>query len=126
MARCPEILLIDDDSAVHGLVKARLEGIDGFSVTVADNGKQGLELASTQQPDLILLDWMMPGIDGMVVLKALKNNERTAEIPVIMLTGKGKLGDVETALSEGAVNWVTKPIDLADLSRRATVALGSR
>ncbi len=117
------ILLIDDDIIVHGLVKSRLEKRDGFKVLSAENGPAGLKLATEESPDLILLDWMMPEMDGMEVLRELKKQANTAAIPVYMLTGKGIMEDVETAFKAGAVGYFTKPIRLSELSGRVRKAL---
>ena len=125
MAERRLILLIDDDSDIRGFVHARLVD-DGFEVLMAENGEAGLRAAADRKPDLILLDWMMPGMDGFMVLEALKNDDNTAMIPVIMLTSKGQMDDVEMALAAGAANYLTKPIDLSKLSRQATKELEKR
>ena len=122
MAERRLILLIDDDPDIRRIIHARLVN-DGFEVLMAESGEVGLRVAADRKPDLILLDWMMPEMDGIMVLEALKNDDNTAMIPVIMLTGKGKMDDLEVALAAGAANYVTKPIDLGQLSRQATKEL---
>lgn len=112
------ILLIDDDLMIASVVKLRLEEADGFHVEVATDGPDGLRQAAAHRPDLILLDWQMPGMDGIEVLRTLKADKETADIPVIMLTGKGTMGDVEVALAFGAVGYVAKPVQFDELSKR--------
>lgn len=119
----PSILLIDDDITVHGVVKSRLEKRDGYKVLLAEDGPTGLKLAARNSPDLILLDWMMPEMDGLEVLAELKKKRKTSKIPVYMLTGKGIMKDVETACEAGADGYFTKPIRLTELSERIKKAL---
>ena len=117
------ILVIDDDITVHGLVKSRLEKRDGLQVLSAEDGPAGLKLAAKKPPSLILLDWMMPGMDGLEVLAQLKEQGKTAWIPVYMLTGKGLMADIEEAFALGADGYFTKPIRLSELSDRVRKAL---
>ena len=116
------ILVIDDDVPVRALIKARMgaarDGNEGYQVLLAENGARGLELAAEQRPGLILLDWMMPGMGGLEVLSRLKTTPATADIPVVMLTAKKLMGDIERALEQGAEWYLTKPVDLDKLIRR--------
>ncbi len=112
------ILVIDDDQDILDLVKAQLAGRDGHIVITADSGEQGLALARSEPPDLILLDWMMPDLSGMAVLKTLKGEPETRDIPVYMLSALRALSDVEQATEEGAAGYFTKPVDLVELSAR--------
>ncbi|MAG98212.1 MAG: response regulator [Alphaproteobacteria bacterium] len=116
------ILVIDDDVTVRALIKARMgaarDGNEGYQVLLAENGARGLELAAEQRPGLILLDWMMPGMGGLEVLSRLKTTPATADIPVVMLTAKKLMGDIERALEQGAEWYLTKPVDLDKLIRR--------
>lgn len=75
-------------------------------------------MARERVPDLILLDWMMPETDGLQVLSALGSEEETSRMPMVMLTGKGQMGDVEKALSLGANDYITKPVDLRELGHK--------
>ena len=84
----------------------------------AANGPSGIKLALKMQPDLILLDWVMPEMDGLQVLAALQKQAKTASIPVYMFTTKGMMGDVEEALAGGAEGYFTKPVDTDELSSR--------
>ncbi len=101
-------ILIVDDSATNLKLLAELLNKD-YSVKVAKNGEQALELAQSQ-PDLILLDIIMPGISGYEVCRRLKNNPVTQNIPIIFITGKTDTDDEEKGLNLGAVDYITKPI----------------
>ena len=117
------ILVIEDNAGIRDLIEHQLARIDAFEVTWVEDGETGLERARILNPDLILLDWMLPGIDGLEVLIELKRSPATQHVPVYMLTTKGKMNDVEKALAKGAEDYVTKPIDLGELSRKVKKAL---
>ena len=120
------ILIIEDNVNLRDLIEHQIARIDGHDVTWAADGESGLETARIHNPDLILLDWMLPGIDGLQVLIELKRSPATQHIPVYMLTTKGKMANVEKALAEGAEDYLTKPIDLAELSRKVKIALEAK
>lgn len=112
------ILLIDDEDDFCKLVKMNLELIGNFEVTTATNGKKGIKLAKKLKPDLILLDILMPGIDGFAVLQRLKEDENTIEIPVVMLTAKGDEVSKTKASELYDEEYITKPIEAPDLKAR--------
>jgi DNA-binding response OmpR family regulator len=116
------ILVIDDNRNLRDLLEHQLAIIDGHEVAMAGNGEEGLAIAQQTKPDLILLDWMLPGMDGMEVLKRLQATPATQNIPVYMMTVRGKMRDVETALRDGALDYVTKPVDVQELSRKVSRA----
>ena len=87
MNECTKILVIEDEEHIRTIISYNLK-LDGFEVYLAENGLIGLEMARQIKPDLILLDWMMPGMDGLQVLSELKDNLITKSIPVFMLTAK--------------------------------------
>ena len=115
MQKTITILVIDDDITIRTLLQSTLTN-KGFKVISAEDGHKGLELAKTQDIDLILLDWMMPEMDGIEVLTELKRDGDTEDIPVIMLTSKEKTGDVELANSKGVVDYIIKPFKLFEVS----------
>lgn len=109
------ILCIDDDPVVLAILKARLSNGEGFKVLTAIDGALGKELALSKQPDVILLDWMLPDGSGLRILETLKGDSRTTWTPIFMLTGRTKMGDVEQALEKGAAGYFTKPIKLREI-----------
>ena len=117
------VLVIDDDVTIRTMVKFRLGKREGYRVFEAKDGPAGLKIAEKKRPTLILLDWMMPGMDGLEVLKRLKKGGKTSSIPTYMLTAKGKMGDAEKAFAAGADGYFTKPIDLDELSKRIRTRL---
>ncbi len=116
--RKSRILVIDDDASLRRQVRYRLEKHEDAEVVEAENGEQGLQQASEHDPDLVILDWMMPDIQGDEVLARLRKDEKTRHTPVIMLTGKNKIGDIENAFDLGADLYLTKPFTLQQLSTR--------
>jgi DNA-binding response OmpR family regulator len=108
----PLILVIDDDASLRRQLRARLVTHEAVDVVEAENGVQGLLQAKEHNPDLIILDWMMPDIQGDEVLARLRRESKTKTTPVIMLTGKNKFGDVESAFDLGADVYLTKPFTL--------------
>lgn len=102
------ILIVDDEEDVLELVRYNLDK-NGYKIDTATTGEQALAKAKTKLPDLIVLDLMLPGIDGLEVCKKLKNDVKTQNIPVIMLTAKGEETDIVTGLELGADDYVTKP-----------------
>lgn len=103
-----KILVVDDDRDICEIVQVNLEGA-GYQVAIATDGAAGLAAAREVQPDLIILDVLMPELDGWQVLEALERDPLTAGQPVIMLTCKGDDQDVLRGLSQGAVEYFTKP-----------------
>jgi DNA-binding response OmpR family regulator len=108
------LLVIDDDpmaiKLVHDLATA-----SGYNVLTALNGRDGLETATKHKPDIILLDIMMPEMDGYKVANRLKNNSKTAGIPIIMLTAVGFQLNKQLAINMGACEYVTKPFNITEL-----------
>ena len=116
MAKRIPILVIDDDTEFHELVEYNLR-LAGFEVSQAMNGPDGLEIARTQNPEVILRDTTMPDMDGLEVLSELKHDSKTEKIPVFMLTGKTMVGDIERAFEVGADDYITKPVKLMELGK---------
>jgi DNA-binding response OmpR family regulator len=118
-----KILLIDDDVKILKLVEIRLKAY-GFEVVSAASGTQGLEKAKSEGPDVILLDIMMPDMDGYEVMEKLKKDEDTKAIPVIMLTAKREIDDIVKSMSGyGAVGYISKPFSAPELLKKINNAL---
>ena len=116
------IAIIEDEKDLAGLLAFQLEK-EGYHVLMAHDGKSGYELISSELPDLVLLDLMLPVISGIEVCKLLKRQKRTQGIPVIMLTAKGEEIDRVIGLEVGADDYVTKPFSIRELLLRIKVAL---
>ena len=116
------VLVIDDETDLIELVRYNLEK-EGFGVKSAADGETGLTLAAQEQPDLILLDVMLPGIDGLEVCRTLRSQPRTAHIPLIMLTARGAEPDRVVGLELGADDYVTKPFSPRELTARVKALL---
>ncbi|MCN4144711.1 MAG: response regulator [Thiohalomonas sp.] len=95
----PSVLVIDDDTSIGILAKARLSTHDKYKVVLASNAFDGLKLVNNNNPALIILDWVMPGMNDLDVLKQIKNDPNTAHIPILMLTGKNLVGEIEDAFA---------------------------
>jgi DNA-binding response OmpR family regulator len=102
-----KIVLVEDDSFLAGMYVSKLN-LEDFEVTLAENGEDGLKLATEKMPALILLDILLPRMDGFEVLKKLKQNPSTADIPVILLTNLGQKKDVDRGLALGAEDYLIK------------------
>ena len=101
------VLLVEDDTFLANIYKTKFE-MEGFKIISADNGEKGLSEAKKKKADIILLDILLPKMDGFAVLEALKADEGVKEIPVILLTNLGQKDDVEKGLEMGAVDYMIK------------------
>ena len=110
-----QVLVIDDEGPIRLLCRVNLEAA-GMVVHEADDGATGVEVARKEQPDVILLDVMMPGMDGWEVFGELVKEEQTAKIPVVFLTARAELRDQARGLELGGVDYVTKPFDPLELA----------
>jgi len=108
------VLVVEDEEHIRTVIEYNLRR-QGFDVYTAENGLDGLDLVRRVRPDVVLLDWMMPEMDGLEMLAELKRDPRTADIRVLMLTAKGMVADIEKALELGADDYITKPFDPASL-----------
>ena len=114
----PVVLVVDDDATIRRLLQITLE-TEGFDVTTAGDGVEGLRMAQEEpRPDLVLLDIMMPGMDGLQVCHTLKSDPATRDLPVVLLSAKAQSHDIELGLRVGANDYITKPPDLLDLVTR--------
>jgi two-component system phosphate regulon response regulator PhoB len=112
-----KVLIIEDEKDLAELLAFNLEK-DGFAATCVHDGKQGLERAMTDLPDLILLDLMLPGLLGTEVCKALRKEPRTARIPIIMITAKGDEIDRVVGFEVGADDYIVKPFSMREVTLR--------
>lgn len=110
------ILLIDDEETIREVVQLGIEIEAGWQVAIASSGLEGIDLAQTQQPDAILLDVMMPDMDGISTLSNLKANAQTRSIPVIFLTAKTQTTEKDRLQSLGVVDVITKPFNAMTLA----------
>ncbi|HOW42434.1 MAG TPA: response regulator [Candidatus Omnitrophota bacterium] len=111
-----KILAVDDEPEVLEFLQKRLEKY-GYAVVTAGDGVEGILSSRKENPDLILLDIMMPNKDGMTMLRELQADESTRRIPVIMVTAKGETNSVLEGQSFGATDYIIKPFDFDDLLR---------
>lgn len=116
------ILIIEDEKNIRELIKYNLQD-DGYLVSEEVSGDSGLRRIQQDFPDLVLLDLMLPGMDGLSVCKAVKQNQKTASIPVIMLTAKGEEIDKVLGLEIGADDYITKPFSPRELLARIKAVL---
>jgi two-component system alkaline phosphatase synthesis response regulator PhoP len=116
------VLVIDDERDLIELVRYNLDK-EGYDVVAASDGTSGLEIATKHKPDLVVLDLMMPGMDGLEVCRRMRGDERTRRIPVIMLTAKAAEADRIVGLEMGADDYVTKPFSPRELVARVKAVL---
>jgi DNA-binding response OmpR family regulator len=121
----PVIVVADDDPQVARLISYRLQKM-GFDVHIGSDGERALELIRTRAPSLVVLDLMMPVMDGFEVLRAMKDDELIRHIPAIILTAREGDEDVLKGFELGAVDYMTKPFSPAELGARVTASLNGR
>ena len=112
-----KILVVDDEEDILELVKFNLTK-EGYKTMLATTGEQALEITQNNQIDLVVLDLMLPGIDGLEVTRIIRNNPETQTIPIVMLTAKGDESDIITGLELGANDYISKPFSLKELIAR--------
>jgi DNA-binding response OmpR family regulator len=117
------ILIVDDEVDIRDILRIRLANQPGFRILEAANGTDALQLTRQQRPDLIILDWLMPGFSGMEVLKALRESPELTTIPVIMMTVKSELSAQAQGQAMGVVAYLIKPFDATRLMETVQKAL---
>lgn len=117
-----KILVVDDEEDIIELIKYNLER-EGFRVIPIYNGEDALRLAKSESPDLLILDLMLPGMDGLEVCRLLKKGSQTSNIPIIMLTAKTGEPDIVVGLELGADDYITKPFSIRELVARVKAVL---
>jgi CheY-like chemotaxis protein len=110
-----KILVIDDEDGIREIIQICLEAAAGWDVLTAGSGIEGLEAAQSEQPDAILLDVMMPDMDGPTTFRKLQANETTQHIPTILLTAKAKISEQQQFIDLGVTGVITKPFKAQDL-----------
>jgi len=116
------VLIVDDEAAIRGMLCIALEAAD-FNVLDAENAQQAHAMIIDKQPDLVLLDWMMPGTTGLELLRRLKRDDLTAKVPVIMLTAKAEEDSKISGLDAGADDFIPKPFSPRELISRVKAVL---
>lgn len=119
------VLTIDDQADIRRLVRMTLE-FDGYKVLEASDGEEGLHLARLHKPDLVLLDVMMPGLDGLAVSTTMRADPALQNIPVVMLTALDRDSDMDAGLEAGAKAYLNKPFGPVELLRLIVHLLGQR
>jgi CheY-like chemotaxis protein len=110
-----KILLAEDDISIQTIARLTLQKVGGHEVTVVENGQEAITRAQEEKFDLILLDGMMPVMDGLEACRELKNNRATKDIPVIFMTAKNQESDIQAGFEAGAIGYLVKPFDAKEL-----------
>jgi DNA-binding response OmpR family regulator len=116
------VLVVEDDPVILRLLEVNFE-LEGFSVLLAHDGAEGIEVARTHQPDVIVSDIMMPHTSGLELVSTLKADADTKGIPIILLSAKAQTSDLKTGMDAGADDYVTKPFEPLDLVERVNALL---
>ncbi|TAL79400.1 MAG: phosphate regulon transcriptional regulatory protein PhoB [Burkholderiaceae bacterium] len=119
------ILVVEDELAIQELIAVNLE-FAGYQVLRADDAERARALIQNELPDLILMDWMLPGASGVALARQLRSDKRTGQIPIIMLTAKGSEHDKVEGLEAGADDYITKPFSPKELAARIKAVLRRR
>jgi len=118
-----KILIVDDEREFVDMLALRLEKSGGYEVVRGYDGEEGLKLAEEQMPDLVVLDIMMPKMDGNELIRRLKKNEKTQNIPIIVLTASTAPSTVDKFLALGAIDFIMKPFEPPELMDKIKQAL---
>ena len=124
MAGAHRVLVVDDDPVIVRLLEVNFE-MEGFEVVTAVDGQDGIDKAKAEQPDVVVSDVMMPKLNGLELAAALKGDDSTKHIPIVLLSAKAQVDDVRAGLEAGADDYVTKPFEPLDLIDRVTKLLPS-
>lgn len=117
-----KVFLVEDDQSIITLVEYNLKK-EGFKVSVSSDGEDALKEIKNLEPDLILLDWMLPNLSGIDICKSLRKDKKFQDLPIIMLTAKGQEEDKVSALNAGADDYITKPFGYSELVARINALL---
>ncbi|MFP4059171.1 MAG: PleD family two-component system response regulator [Bacteroidales bacterium] len=113
-----DFILVVDDSSVNNLLMQNILEEEGYTILTVESGKEALSMIRQKSPVLVILDIMMPDLDGFEVLENLKTEDKTMNIPVMMLTARNNSRDKQKALALGALDYIIKPIDIPDVIAR--------
>ena len=119
------VLVVDDDPVILKLLEVNFE-MEGFAVLIAHDGEEGIEVARSDRPDVIVSDIMMPKRSGLELVTELKGDPDTSDIPIILLSAKAQNADVRSGLDAGADDYITKPFEPLDLVDRVNRLLDAR
>jgi DNA-binding response OmpR family regulator len=120
----PKVLIVDDDPDIRDLLSFSF-GVAGFEIHTALDGRAALDVVEAHRPDLVVLDWMMPELDGLEVCRLLRSFERDEHLPVVMLSARTSAQDKRAGEAAGVTEYVTKPFSPRDLVRRCEQMLSS-
>jgi two-component system phosphate regulon response regulator PhoB len=118
----PHVLVVEDEDALATLLQYNLDK-EGYRVVLAGDGEEALTLVDEQQPDLVVLDWMLPKVSGIEVCRRIRNRAETRNLPVIMLTARGEESDRIRGLDTGADDYIVKPFSMVELTARIRAVL---
>ena len=118
----PLVLVVEDEGAQREILKYNLEA-EGFAVVIAETGDEALLLVREEQPDLIVLDWMLPNVSGIEVCRRLRGRQETSNVPIIILTARGEESDRVRGLDIGADDYIVKPFSMTELFARIRAVL---
>src|SRR5471032_267786 len=118
----PTVLVAEDEGALITLLRYNLER-EGYRVLEARDGEEAMLVAAEEQPDLVVLDWMLPQLSGIEVCRRLRGRQETRNVPIIMLTARGEESDRIRGLDTGADDYVLKPVSMTELAARARAVL---
>ncbi len=122
VSTAPAVLVVEDEKEIVTLLRYNLEK-EGYDVTEANDGEEAMMLASEKQPDLVLLDWMLPQLSGIEVCRQLRSRPETRNVPIIMLTARGEEADRIRGLDTGADDYVSKPFSVTELLARVRAVM---
>jgi len=117
MPAAPTVLVVEDDPVILRLLEVNFD-LEGFTVLQAQDGAEGLDVARAHRPDVIVTDIMMPKMSGIELVEALRADDATAKIPILLLSAKAQSSDLKAGMDAGADDYVTKPFEPLDLIER--------
>ena len=118
----PNIMVVEDEDALATLLQYNLEK-EGYKVTVSGDGEEALVMVDEKQPDLVILDWMLPKVSGIEVCRRIRGRPESRNLPIIMLTARGEESDRIRGLDTGADDYITKPFSMTELTARIRAVL---